>query len=102
MAQALTAEVPVRLTLNATAGLVTVLTVPESGNFYLSFRFITADGFITTTIADGVDKGAAFMTYDADTTFSRYLGNRGRSGLLGVSGTNNSQVVELELLPAGP
>ncbi len=95
MAQTLTLHDPVRLTCNATAGLVTTLTITDVAASWLRIRFITSDGFVTTAIADGVDKGSNYETYDADTVFWIHMGNKLRTGVVGLSHTDNSGVVEV-------
>lgn len=101
MAQTLTAEVPARITLSGTAGLVTTLTLPQ-GTFYLRLRWISGTyGYVTRTIADGADKSTVYETYDSGTVYSIATGSRGASGLIGLASDTNSGVVEVTALPGG-
>ena len=102
MAQALVKEIPVVLTLSSTLGEITLLT-PYAGAEYLEVRWISGTyGYLTTNnTTDGSAKGAAYKTYDAGQTYWLALGDRGKSGLIGLASDTNSGVVEVTAMPKG-
>jgi len=101
MATTLSMEVPVIVTLDATAGNVTIINVPQTCG-YVRVRWISGSyGYVTRSIADGASKASAYETYDSAVVYFLSVTPRWTSGKVGLASDTNSGTVELTALPQG-